>query len=320
MMMNDDTRELDPELIQVLQTLRHAGAPELYRLRPPEARRAYQKAVQMLSAPPPANALAHRDAIETDWGELDVVVYTPRGAGDGGLPMLVYFHGGGWSFGGIASHDAVCRTFCAKGACIVASVDYRLAPEHKFPDAVDDAIASTTWAAKEAARFGADPCRIAVGGDSAGATLAAVAALAARDNCSPDLRCQLLIYPATDMSMSLASHSQMGIGYRLTRPLMVWSALNYLRDGRDILDPRASPLYASDHSNLPYTIIVTAGFDPLRDEGAAYAQKLIDARVTVDYHCFDSLIHGFISLTGVVEAAAQALDRIASMLHRRLAS
>lgn len=196
----------------------------------------------------------------------------------------------------------------------MASVDYHLAPEHKFPSAVNDAIAATHWAQENALELGADPAKIVLAGDSAGANLAAVAALSARDEGRPELLCQLLIYPATDMTTAYPSHTSFGLGYRLTRPLMIWSSANYLRDGRDILDPRASPLWADDHSGLPPAIIITAGFDPLRDEGAAYAEKLRAAGVAVQYRCFDTLIHGFVTQTGAIAAAKMALDEITLML------
>ncbi|MFQ5635705.1 MAG: alpha/beta hydrolase, partial [Gammaproteobacteria bacterium] len=200
----------------------------------------------------------------------------------------------------------------------VASVDYHLAPEHKFPQAVDDAVNAGLWACDNAPAVGADPDKIVLAGDSAGATLAAVVALAARDAGRPHFLSQLLIYPATDLSMSHPSHQSFGDGYRLTRSLMLWSSANYLREGRDIMDPRASPLIAGDHSGLPPAIIVTAEFDPLRDEGAAYASRLRDAGVDVQYRCFSGLIHGFINLTGAVESAKRALDEIAAMLKNHL--
>ncbi len=190
---------------------------------------------------------------------------------------------------------------------MVISVDYRLAPEHKFPAAVDDALAVTQWIASNSATVGADGSRLAVGGDSAGGNLAAVTALLARDLGGPDLVFQLLLYPATDMTMDHESHTTFATGYRLTRPVMAWSLTNYLRDGTDMVDPRASPILAEDHSNLPPAWVMTAGFDPLRDEGKAYADTLSAAGVDVEYRCYDGMIHGFLGMTGAVDVAREAL-------------
>ncbi len=194
------------------------------------------------------------------------------------------------------------------------AVDYRLGPEHKFPAAIEDAAAAVRWAAANARDLGADLLRLAVGGDSAGGNLAAVAALDAQGHGGPDICFQLLIYPATDMTASFPSHAAFGAGYRLTRPLIAWSLVNYLRDGRDMLDPRASPLFADDFSGLPPAFILTAGFDPLRDEGKAYADKLAHAGVTVRYQCYETMIHGFIGMTGVLDGAGNALGDAASAL------
>lgn len=312
------TRELDPQLADLLRELGDAGTPKLQTLQPANARQVFSKGIELLAAKGADVAQVVDSRIGTSNGSLPVRIYYPDCDCDSAAPLVVYFHGGGWSFGSIDTHDSVCRTICSGASCIVASIEYSLAPEHKFPRAVDDAIEASNWARSNAQEIGADPTRIVLAGDSAGANLAAVAALAARDQGHTDIVCQLLIYPATDQSMSFSSHKAFGDGYRLTRSLMVWSTTNYLRDGPDIMDPRASPLFANDHSGLPPAIIITAGFDPLRDEGAAYAAKLEEAGVEVEYRCFDSLIHGFITLTGVVDAAATALDETVLMLRGQL--
>ena len=317
-MSDDNLRELDPQLVDLLRELEDAESPQLQTLSPSGARDVYAKGVELLAGHGTHIARFVDTNVIANEVPLSVRIYYPEREHDSLLPLVVYFHGGGWSFGSIETHDNVCRTICSGASSIVASIEYRLAPEHKFPQAVNDAIAASKWARENAHAIGADPARIVLAGDSAGANLAAVAALAARDEDQHDIFCQLLIYPATDLSMSYPSHKLFGDGYRLTRPLMIWSSTNYLRDGRDIMDYRASPLFAEDHSRLPPAIIVTAGFDPLRDEGAAYASKLRDAGVEVEYRCFDSLIHGFINLTGAVDAAATALDEIALMLKGRL--
>ncbi len=317
-MSEGSSGKLDPQLVEFLQCLADCGTPELQTLSPPDARAAYLKGVQMFSGQAPKIARTVNKRFDAGGRSVVTRLYYPECIPTSSLPLVVYFHGGGWSFGSIETHDNVCRTLCAGATCIVASIDYHLAPEHKFPTAVEDAVAASLWAHENASALGADRTRIVLAGDSAGANLAAVASLALRDKGYPDLLGQLLIYPATDMAMSHASHKFFGDGYRLTRPLMVWSSTNYLREGQDIMDPRASPLRAKDHSGLPPTIIVTAGFDPLRDEGAAYAARLRNAGVDIQYRCFDNLIHGFISLTGVVNAAARALAEITVMLKKAL--
>lgn len=317
-MADNSNGELDPQLAELLRAIRDSGAAPLYTLSPAEARAAYLEGALKLTGPIPAVDHTTDLQIAAQDGQVPVRLYYPFREVKHGLPLVVFFHGGGWSFGGIRSHDNVCRHLCVRAGCIVASVGYHLAPEYKFPHAVNDAIAASLWARDNVDRLGGDRARIVFAGDSAGANLAAVAAIAARDAGWTDVTGQLLIYPATDQTMSYPSHSAFGDTYRLTRPLMVWSSINYLRDGSDVTDVRASPLLANDLSGLAPAIIVTAGFDPLRDEGQAYADKLAAAGVEVEYRCFDNLIHGFINLTGVCDAAEQALDDIASMLKRKL--
>ncbi len=316
--MQADNADLDPQLAELLQTLKDSDAPALQALSPEQARINYREGAQLFSRAAPKIGRSFTTAIQTPVGNLASRLYYPECEQQEPLPLVVYFHGGGWSFGDLDTHDNVCRTLCAGAGCVVASVDYRLAPEHKFPAAVDDAITAGLWALKNAESLGADPLKIVLAGDSAGANLATVAAKTLSEGGRSDILCQLLIYPATDQSMAMSSHTDYGDGYRLTRPLMVWSSLNYLRDGRDVMDPRASPLLADDLSSSPPALVVTAGFDPLKDEGAAYAAKLQGDGVAVEYRCFDHLIHGFINLTGAVEAAARALDEIVSLLRKRL--
>ena len=302
---------LDPEVAAVLAAAVANGAPELYRLSPAEARARYLLGMSAVMGPAPHVWRVGDTVIPGPGGELTLRLYRPR---DGLLPALVFFHGGGWSFGGLDTHDRLCRWLCRLSGCLVAAVDYRLAPEHKFPAAVEDAVAATRWVAQHASAIGVDPARLAVGGDSAGANLAAVVALNARDAGAPAVRFQLLIYPAVDMTMSSPSHAHFGDGYRLTRPQMVWSCANYLRDGGDLLDPRASPLFAEDHSRLPPALIVTAEFDPLRDEGQRYAAALTNRGSAVTYHCEKGMIHGFVGMTGAVGRARTVLSRMATSL------
>ncbi|MFQ5609512.1 MAG: alpha/beta hydrolase, partial [Woeseiaceae bacterium] len=256
--IGSDDAELDPQLVDFLQRVQESAMPALETMSPPAAREAYVEGVRLVSAEAPRIARTTTASIDTPGGPLAATLYYPEQRSQNSPPLVLYFHGGGWSFGSIESHDNACRTLCANATCIVASVDYRLAPEHKFPKAVHDAIWTSLWAQDNAAALGADPGKIVLAGDSAGATLATVAAVASRDNDQPDIFRQLLIYPATDMTMSHPSHDLFGEGFRLTRSLMVWSSVNYLRDGRDIMDPRASPLFLDDLSSLPPAIVVTA--------------------------------------------------------------
>jgi acetyl esterase len=245
-------------------------------------------------------------------GDIPIRIYVPLHHRDP-APALVYFHGGGFALGSIASHDGPCRVLAEDGHLIVISVDYRLAPEHKFPAAVDDCVAAYQWVRDKAAKLGIDPNKIAVGGDSAGGNLAAVVSQVTR---TPAF--QLLLYPATDFTMSSPSHRSMGRGFFLEHDTMVYFREHYLRSEADRYDPRASPLFAEDLSGLPPAFIATAGFDPLRDEGKQYADKLRDAGVPVRYRCYNSMFHGFYATSGAIEAARAPLVEAAAALREAL--
>jgi acetyl esterase len=262
--------------------------------------------------------------IDGPHGTISVRLYVPHER-TRGLPMLVYFHGGGFVIGSLHSHDHVVRRIAKHAGVIVLAVDYRLGPEHRFPAAVDDCLAATRWAFANAESLGADPARVAVGGDSAGGNLAAVVALALRDAWridprAPMPRMQLLVYPATDLRRTTASHRTLGEGYLLTRDLIAWFMDRYLNGKHDELDPRGSPLLAADHRDLPPAWMTVAGFDPLRDEGEAYAAKLREAGVHVDLVYERSLIHGFFTMGGVVPRAAEVVDAAARALAAGLAT
>jgi acetyl esterase len=247
-------------------------------------------------------------------GPIPLRLYRGLGAAAGApLPLLVYFHGGGWTIGDLDTHDIVCRTLANKARCAVIAVDYRMGPEHKFPAAVEDCIAATRWVAERAAALGVDAARIAVGGDSAGGNLAAVVAITLRDALGPALVFQALVYPATDQRMDSASHARFGEGYLLTRDNMLWFRDNYLSPA-DYDDWRASPLRAADLARLPPAHIITAGYDPLVDEGRAYSDRLVAAGVPVLYECFEGMAHGFLTMGGVVAAANHALYRLGQSL------
>lgn len=307
--------QLDPQARAVLERLARANLPPYAELGPAAVRELYRETRGRLGAAPPEVASVAPLRAAGPAGAISVRLYRPLGARpDERLPALVYFHGGGWTFGDLDTHDMVCRELANLARCAVASVDYRLAPEHKFPAAVEDAIAATRWVVREAQALALDPKRIAVGGDSAGGNLAAVVALAARDAGAPQLAMQVLIYPATDMAADTASHREFADGYVLTRAAILWSRANYLRSPDDVGDWRASPLRARDHAGLPPAYVITCGFDPLRDEGRAYAERLRAAGVTVTYECFQGMVHGFVTMGGVLAAAHHALYRCAQGL------
>ena len=221
------------------------------------------------------------------------------------LPALVYFHGGGWTIGDLDTHDVLCRQRAAGARCTVFSVDYRLAPEHPFPAAVEDCLAATRYIAEHAAELKVRG--IAVGGDSAGGNLAATVALLARDAGGPQLAFQLLIYPATDQRCATASHERNAQGYLLTRDSIQYFRRAYLPNEKDWTDWRASPLLARSHAKLPPALVITAGYDPLLDEGRAYAERLRAAGVEVDYREYADMVHGFILFGGVLDTAKSAV-------------
>jgi acetyl esterase len=245
-------------------------------------------------------------------GEIPVRIYWP--AVPGPLPVLVNLHGGGWVIGDLDGHDGICRVLANGAGCIVVSVDYRLAPEHPFPAAPEDAYSATCWVAAHAAELGADPRRIGVGGDSAGGNLAAVCALMARDRGGPDLVYQLLLYPVTNHAFDTPSYRDNGEGYFLEAVTMRWYWRQYLGDGSDGTDPYASPLRAPDLSRLPPALIVTAGYDPLRDEGEAYGRRLREAGTDAAVSRYETMFHGFFGFGRLLDAASAANDEVFAAL------
>jgi acetyl esterase len=309
--------QLDPQARAVLERIARANLPPYSQLSPAAVRELYRETRGKLGAAPQEVAHVAELRAAGPAGAIPIRLYRPLGSrAEERLPALVYFHGGGWTFGDLDTHDVVCRALANLVPCAVASVDYHLAPEHKFPAAVEDAVAATRWIAREAEALAVDPRRIAVGGDSAGGNLAAVVALTARDHGGPALAMQVLIYPATDMAADTPSHSEFADGYVLTRDAILWTRGNYLRSPDDVADWRASPLRAPDHSRLPPAYVVTCGFDPLRDEGHAYAERLRAAGVPVTYECFEGMVHGFVTMGGVIAAAPHALYRCAQGLRQ----
>jgi acetyl esterase len=302
----------------------------------PQVRYLLDEMAKVQGPPPESRTLQENRQLVRDLGELggpaedvasvldtlaDTVpirIYTP--AGEKPFPVLVYYHGGGWVVGDLDSHDRTCRALANRAGCLVVSVDYRLAPEHPFPAAVDDSYAALGWVAKHICDFGGDSGRLAVGGDSAGGNLGAVVAQLARDRGGPVLAFQLLIYPATDSDDASPSMLENAEGYLLTKPYMDWFKGHYLPNPADGLSPLVSPARTGDLSGLPPALVVTAEFDPLRDQGAAYAQRLADAGVPSEHLNYDGMIHGFFQMTGVLPAARDALAKSAAALRTAFAA
>lgn len=315
---------LHPQAQALLQLMIDRGVPPMHTLPVPDARRIYleRKGVTQPLSP----AVAHSIDIEpTDTlaPPVRVRVIEPQVREAGRLrPGLVFFHGGGWVIGDLDTHDTLCRELALAADVVVVSVDYRLAPEHRFPAAVEDCVAATCWVQAQAQALGIDANRLALGGDSAGGNLAAVVALTLRDDGPVEafraIRHQLLIYPATDMRRQAPSHIHNGQGYLLTRQMLDYYHGHYMGDHRNDHDWRASPLLHPSHMGLPPALVLTAGFDPLRDEGLAYAQALAEAGVACSHVCFERQIHGFILMGRVLEEAQTAVALCGTELRRAL--
>jgi acetyl esterase len=285
------------------------GAP-LESLDPIEARSSRLEPMKMLGGEPVALARVEDLSVPGPHGPVPVRLYASEQGGR--RPALLYFHGGGFVFGNLDTHDALCRTLARESGAIVISVDYRLSPEHKFPVAVEDSQAATLWAAANAERLGIDVHRMGVGGDSAGGNLATVIAMRCRDAGGPALAFQVLLYPVTDFStFETESHREFGEGYFLTRSAMDWFSGHYLASGDQKRHPEVSPLLAPDLTGLPPALVITAEFDPLRDEGEAYAQRLRMAGVPVVVSRYPGMIHGFVSMCGVLSGGREAIREAA---------
>ena len=282
---------------------------------PQLARRAYDAGTLLYRHDSPPLASVANLICGGPGGKLKLRVYRPK-AVHTPAPVLVYFHGGGWVVGNLESHDHLCRYLAAKSAVVVVAVDYRLAPEDKFPAAYEDCLAATRWVAANAAELGLDAKRIAVGGDSAGGSLAAVTALAVRDEGWPMLRLQLLIYPSTNFTADTQSMRDNGTGYLLTRAAMEQFVDWYLPSRIARTDPRASPQLAPEHSGVAAAFVQTAEFDPLRDEAEVYADTLQRAGVAVERKRYAGMVHGFMRMGGRVDMALVALDDAAAALRR----
>lgn len=312
---------LHPDARAFIDLLIARKVPPTHTLTPADARKLYRER-RAVAQPEPGEVAEVRElSAPGPHGAIPLRYYRPLGsASDAVLPVLVYYHGGGWTIGDLDTHDTLCRELCNLSGCALAAVDYRMGPEHRFPAAVDDALAATRWVHDQASALGVDASRLAIGGDSAGGNLAAVVAIAARDAGDLPIAFQLLIYPATDMRCVHASHTTNGQGYVLTSDSIRYFHDHYIADPEHDLDWRASPLLHPDLSRLPPALVLTAGYDPLRDEGLDYARALTAAGNRAAYVCFERQIHGFITMGRLIDEANAAVSMCASELRRALAS
>ena len=309
---------LDPQAKALLDLMVARGVPPTHTLSPQQARTTYRDR-RAVTQPEPVAVDEVRDlAAPGPLGDIPLRLYRPAGL-PALAPTLVYYHGGGWVIGDLDTHDVLCRALADQGRCVVVAVDYRMGPEHRFPAAVNDVLAATRWLQARAATLGLDATRFAVGGDSAGGNLAAVVALALRDagDANPP-RLQMLIYPATDFRAIAPSHTSNGQGYLLTSDTITYFRGHYLADDQ-YTDWRASPLLHKRHDQLPPALVITAGYDPLRDEGLQYADALSAAGTPAQYVCFERQIHGFITMGRVLDEAHTAVALCATALRQALA-
>ncbi|MBT6274485.1 MAG: alpha/beta hydrolase [Chromatiales bacterium] len=297
------------QMLDILAGAAEKGIPLLHQVSPEEARVMNLRGKELFGSDGPDMATEDFSLPGGD-GDIPVRLYRPA---DGVLPVVIYYHGGGWVIGSIQSHDGLCRELAKRSGAVVVSVDYRLAPEAPFPAAVDDCYAALEWVAAHATELQVDAKRLAVAGDSAGGNLAAVVAILARERKGPSISAQGLLYPATNMHCDTDSHRDFR-AHLLTPESIDWFQNHYLRSAADKDDWRASPLLAEDLTNLPPAFVLTAGFDPLRDEGHLYSEALRAAGVAVTYSCFDGQIHGFLTLDKLIPQAIDAIEATASAL------
>ena len=312
---------LDPQAQALMQLMVEKGVPPVNTLTPVQARESYRSRRAFTQPDAPEVYQVADQVIQSNGVNVPVRVYHPHTAQTHKfLPALVYIHGGGWTIGDLDTHDVLCRSLCLQADVVVVSVDYRMGPEHKFPAAYDDTVAAFNWTVANASALGVDPKRIAIGGDSAGGNLSAAACIGLRDQkgLSVQPAFQLLIYPATIMWQDTPSYHANGQGYMLTKDSIAYYTDNYLRNRDDAKDWRASPQWASTHAGLPPAFVMTAGFDPLRDEGLMYADALSKAGVSCQYICFERQIHGFITMGRVMQEANTAVSLCAQVLKANL--
>jgi acetyl esterase len=303
---------LHPQARDLIEKTTALGLPAVWDVTPAEARAAVRARSAALPRDEVASVRDHR--VPVSGGEITVRVFTPHAAGP--RPVLLYFHGGGWVTGDVESHEGICRTLANGARCLVASVDYRCAPEFAYPTAAEDAYAATRWVVEQASALGADARRLATCGDSAGGNLAAAVALMARDRRGPALGLQVLVYPVTDADFDTASYRENAEGYLLTRKAMRWYWDQYVPVLAERSQPYAAPLRAQDLAGLPPALVLTAEYDPLRDEGEAYARRLAEAGVTVTLTRYPGMIHAFFRYTHLLDSARAAVAEVVGALEK----
>jgi len=317
----DEGYEMDLQMQVLMRLIELLRVPPMHAGSVARARATMDRAAPTLDFELRAGVSVRDTTVAGAAGRLPVRVYVPASLrGVAAAPGLVYFHGGGWVVGSLASHDRVCRVLADEAGVVLVAVDYRLAPEHPFPAAAEDAVAAVRAILADAGAFGIDPSRVAVAGDSAGGNLSAVVAQALRDDARRPVF-QALIYPGTDMTRSMRSHAQLRKSFFLSRDATDWYLERYMGKSGAERAPRASPLFASDVSRLPPALVITAGFDPLRDEGRAYAEKMAAAGVRVEHVCVEGMPHGFLTLGGALSGAARivrlVVDRVRAGVTKR---
>jgi acetyl esterase len=310
---------LDPQVQAVLDKIRAAGNPEYWQMTPQQARDWHNRKAGILDVKPEPVFKTSDRSIPGPAGGIPIRIFMPRPTAEP-LPVLVWLHGGGHVVGSLDSYDALCRQLSLQGDCLVVSVAYRLAPEHKFPAGVDDSFAALQWTAKHTAEIGGDPNRLAIGGDSAGGNLAAVCAILARDAGGPKLTMQLLVYPRTAPDEDFASHNEFAEGHLLTRKTILWFHQHYRASDADRQDFRYAPLICKDLLQLPPALIIVGECDPLRDDGIAYAERLQRDGNAVELTNYPGMVHPFFSMGGAVDAGRRAVTQAASAVRRAFAS
>ena len=311
---------LDPVLKAFLDQMAAVPGPKMWELSAPEARATFVGLMQLVGPKDVPIGKTENLTVPGPGGPVPVRVYSPVAAGSDSLPALVYFHGGGFVIGDLDTHDGLCRMFANEAGCRVVAVHYRLAPEHKFPAAADDAYAVLAFVEANAARLGIDANSIAVGGDSAGGNLAAVVAQIAKEKNGPKLDLQMLLFPVTQIGGETSSLKEFAVGYFLERKGLEWFYASYVAPGTDKNDPRLSPLRAKDLSGLPPAFVMLGGFDPLHDEGQQYADKLRAAGVAVTVADYPDMVHCFFYLQTVLPQALEAVKKASAALKKAFAN
>jgi acetyl esterase len=311
--------KLDRETEALLHWVSSATFTPLWSLAPAAARDEYRRTLAKTEIAPPDIGQASDLAVPGPAGPMRLRKYVPADAGSAAEAAILFVHGGGCVLGDIETHDILCRTLCHDTRATVFSLDYRLAPEHPFPAAVEDTVAALTWLSHEASALGLDPEWIAIAGDSAGGGLAAVALHETKGRLAASVRAQALIYPGLDLRGRLPSRKELADQFPIPRDMIDWFFNHYFGQAWPVTDPRAIPSLYEDYTGLPPALIITAGHDPLRDEGAEYAETLAAAGVPVDYECCEGTIHGFMNMGRVLRTAhGRARQRIAVWLAERL--